>query len=201
MHKLATPSTAQYAALLEGEVFLSTEETVVVRTSSGDYKARRAASCMLVPELQDHVLVSVGPSGVWILAVLERRSQHVARLEFDRDLEIRLPQGAFSVNAQKGVTLASAAEVGIAAKGLRVSAAEANLVIRSIRLFAQHCESLLTRLLQRVHFSQRIVVDTEQVKAGRIDYSAEKELTLQGQDASLHADRLIKVDGGQIHIG
>lgn len=188
-------------ALLEGEIALSTEQQFVVRTEGGDYRARQAASCLLVPELSDRVLVCVGPRDCFILAILERRAAARARLEFAGDLEICVRQGSFRVNAQHGLSLAASQEVSVAAKGVRICAGEANVVLRRIRIFADSCESIVTRLLQRLRISQRVVEELDQVRAGQIDIVAEQELRLRSQNTLVQAAALVKVDGGQIHLG
>jgi hypothetical protein len=49
--------------------------------------------------------------------------------------------------------------------------------------------------------SYRFVEEADQVKAQRIDYAAEKSVCLRGENALVVAEELVKVDGGQIHLG
>jgi len=91
-----------------------------VRTEAGEYRAKRAASCLLEPEVDDTVALLTTQSGVcYVTAVLEREAGATGRIVADGDLEIQLPAGQFTVAAQEGVTLLAAKEVAIVAGGLQ----------------------------------------------------------------------------------
>ena len=47
--------------------------------------------------------------------------------------------------------------------------------------------------------SYRAVEETDQLRAGQIDYVAKETLSLHGENALLTAEELVKVDGEQIH--
>jgi Protein of unknown function (DUF3540) len=60
---------------------------------------------------------------------------------------------------------------------------------------------VLERCHQRVARSYREVEETDQVKAGQIDYTADTSLQLHAKYALVTADQLVKMDAEQIHIG
>lgn len=187
-----------------------------VQTESGLYVARRAFSCLVEPVAGDEVLLSGLPNGAcYVLAVLRRESDTPARLVADGNLEVRLPQGRFVVAAQEGVALASAKEVSVTAGSLRVHAAEGNVVLQQlsllgsfvraefdrIKVLAASCDSVLDRLLQRVKRSYRFVEEHDQLRAAQIDYVAQNNASLRGENTLITAKDLVKVDGEQIHLG
>src|SRR5438034_837670 len=75
----------------------------LVHTDRGDYRARRAASCLIEPSEGDYVLLSVVPRGVYVLAVLESEDSAQTTMAIEGDLNIQLRSGRFAVAAQEGV--------------------------------------------------------------------------------------------------
>lgn len=189
---------------------------LTVRTESGVYRARRAFSCLVEPMVGDVVLMSGLPSGAcYVLAVLEREADAPARLVATGDLEVRLAKGRFVVAAQEGVDLVSAKEVSVTAGGVRVNATEGNVVLRQlsvlgsfvraefdrIKVLAESCDTVLDRLLQRVKRSYRFVEEHDQVRAAQIDYMAQNNASIRGENTLITAKDLVKVDSEQIHLG
>lgn len=186
-----------------------------VRTHVGLLRADRAASCLLAPKLGDLVLVATSDSGQsWILAVLRQDAEETA-IEVEGDLRIRSRTGQVIVSAREDVRIAAGRTVGVAASGFEVNAATANLVLdsvryagralaaelESLRTVATTVESVVERFSQRVKRSFRQVAEIDSVKANHIDYAAESTLHLRGDHAIVTAERLVKLDGKQIHVG
>ena len=67
----------------------------------------------------------------------------------------------------------------------------------------EHCLELLfaERISQRVKRLYRHVEDFEQLRADKVDYVANKTMSLRGQNTLMTAEELVKVDGEQIHLG
>jgi Protein of unknown function (DUF3540) len=189
---------------------------VEVRTVSGVHAAHRAVSCLVAAEVDDVVLVARTPAeGSFVLAVLRRESGAATTLAVAGDLDVRVPDGRLTFAAHDGVDLLSAQEVNVTAGGFRVTAGEGHVVLQGlsfigeavraeidrVRLVAQTFDSVLERFSQKVQRSYRTVTETDQVRAERIDYTAEKTLSLHGEHALVSADELVKVDAEQIHLG
>lgn len=190
--------------------------TLVVRTFRGTARASRAVSCVVDPEPGDLVLVAALASGAaYVLAVLEREAGAKVAFVADGDLELRAASGKVSVAGKEGVTVASSADVRILAAKLDVRAAEGNVVldklallgrsvlaeVETVKTLATALDSIATRISQRVKRSYRIVEESDQVRAARIDYEAKESLQLHAHDALVTAEGLVKVDGDQIHLG
>ena len=133
-----------------GTVVRVDDRIFVVRTEGGEHRLKRAASCLLEPELYDYVLVARvavpkgpqaaaspgqrrAPSGAgYILAVLEREEGARAAIVLDGDLAIRLPRGRFDVAAQEGVALASGQTLSVAASAVEINAEEGSVVVQRL---------------------------------------------------------------------
>ena len=187
-----------------------------VRTEAGEYRAKRAVSCLLEPEVGDTVAILSTQAGVcYVISVLEREAGATGRIVVDGDLEIQLPAGQFTVAAQESVNLLSAKEVAVVAGALRVNAREGNLVIdrlallgsyasaelEKIKVVAGSLDQVLDRFSQRVKRSFRKVEELDQVKAEHMDYTAKSSMSFHAQNALVTAEELVKVDGEQIHFG
>lgn len=198
-----------------GTVARAEDGVLTVRAESGDYRAKRAVSCLVEPRPEDFVLLSVVGKSAYVLAVLEREEGAKTTLKVDGDLEIQLARGRFAVAAQEGVDLVSAKDVAITSGGVSVNATDGNVVIQrlsflgslvraeveKVKLLAGSLDSALDRISQRVKRSYRTVDEVDQVRAERIDYASKKNMTLRGQNALISAEELVKVDGDQIHLG
>lgn len=197
-----------------GQVHGTGDGTFRVATSSGTVRARRAVSCLVAPEEGDLVqLSSRGDGRSWILAVLERESP-VTTLSAPGDLRIEVDAGTFCVAARDGVSIATADEVSVASARVDVNTVEARLAAQTatllgrflqtefekVRSFAGTVDAVFDRLSQKVKRSYR-TVENDQVRAKRIDYAAEKNVSLRGHNALVTAEQLVKIDGEQIHLG
>lgn len=199
-----------------GNVVAGKKDQLLVRNDLGVYRARRAVSCLVEPEIGDMVLFcTAADDSAYIIAVLEREEGIAATVSFNGDLNLRLDTGSFGVDARDGITLASPRKISMISSELAVQAAAADLTfqqtsltgsifqasLEKIKLFAGSFDSLLDRLHQRVKRSYRFVEETDQVRAENIDHRAEKLLNLRGENAVINARELIKLDGEQIHVG
>ncbi len=199
-----------------------TDGSFVLRCDAGSYHARRARSCLVAPECGDIVLLATLPRGeCYVLAVLDRPGEGAGeersrtKLSLDGDLEIELATGRLTVAAQQGVDLAAGGNVSVVAPGINVHAADGNVLIDRlsvlgsvfhaevdrIKVLAASAESVFDRVVQRVKRAYRTVEETDQLRAGRMDYVAKTSMNLHAGTALLTAEELVKLDGEQIHLG
>jgi hypothetical protein len=190
--------------------------TFVVRGQEGTYRASRAVSCLVEPEIGDRVLVSaVGDDEAYVLAVLRRDADEAPTIAVDGDLRVRLASGRFEIAAQEGVVLASGKDVSVVSDEVRVNARTGHVVVEQLamigarvraeidglKIAAKTIDQVAERVLQRVKRAYRFVEEAEQVRAETLDYAADKSLSLRGENALVTAQELVKVDGSQIHVG
>jgi hypothetical protein len=208
------PEVAYQAA---GRVARVQGSLFAVVSGSAEYEARRAASCLLEPAEGDHVLLSIVPSrGTFILAILERKATgDSARLRFEGDLELHAPSGRVTIAAKDGIDLVSTGNVGVTSDTFKLTARTADLVldhlgvlgatvqaqVTKVKVVAETIDQAADRLTQRLKRAYRFVAEMEQVRAARIDVAAEKTMSLHAQNTVVTAEELVKVDGGQIHLG
>jgi hypothetical protein len=189
---------------------------VHVRTERGDYRARRATSCLLEPRAGDRVLLASGADGrCYVLAVLEREEGAGAELSVDGDLSLAARAGQIRMVARDGVSLASGGDVDVVAGGVNVNAAEGSVVVQrltyvgrlfqseieKVKSFAGSLDMVLDRFTQKVKRSYRFVEELDHKRAGQVEHTAEKTMSLRGKNTLVTAEQLVKVDGGQIHFG
>jgi hypothetical protein len=204
-----TTTTATVIALGEGG-------RVVARGPHGDVDASRAVSCLVAPAVGDLVtLADAGPEGAFVTAILRRTAEAPIAIAIDGDLDVRLASGRFRVAAQDGVDLVSADEVRVTGRRLDVKAEEGDVFVdrlaflgRAVRaeidrvkLVAQSLDGVFDRVTERVKRAYRRVEELDQLKAERIDYTADKTMALHAEHALVTADELVKVDAEQIHLG
>lgn len=209
-------------SLAHDEVFQQTAHVAAehdggysLRTAVGMVRAERAASCLVAPALGDLVIVAHSRAGEsFILAVLRRSGEETA-IEVDGDLRIRSRGGQVLVSAREDVSIAAGRTVGVSASALRLDAAAATVAFERLRYLgrslvaeldtartvATTLESVVDRISVRVKRSFRRVEEIDSVKANHIAYAAESTLSLRSDHAVITAERLVKVDGKQIHMG
>lgn len=209
------------SALVRGTIALAeepatgTRRVFVVRTEGGEVTARRAVSCLLAPAIGDEVLVADLAGTAWILAVLERAPGAPNELTVEGDLVVSAPSGRCSFAAQEGIDLVSAKDVKVVAGGVSISASEGNVALDRLtfltgalraeleqaRVVMDRCDTFVERATSRVARSHRVVTELDQVKAGQIDWRAEKCAQLHAEHLLMTSDDLVKIDGEQIHVG
>jgi len=187
-----------------------------VQTELGTVRARRAASCLLEPEPGDEVLVSgPAPDCLYVIAVLERRTQAPASIVFVGDTRLAVSGGSLSVEADSAVHLEAGERLALTSNAFNLRAKEATTLIDrlnavgkdltasigQVKLIGNLLESFVDRITQFAKGSLRVVEGTDHVRSGVVDYQAEQTVSLRGRQLLATAEELVKVDGGQIHLG
>ena len=217
MRNLATKQRpSDLATELAGEVLRVEGAVFSVRADGAVHEARRAASCLLEPVVGDRVLLAaIGDGSSYVLAVLERAEGQPATLSVEGDCALRLPNGRLSVTTAKGVGVVSAGDISMVAPAVDVKAAEGTfglgrLTVVGKELLAEIASAKTTvgaldvvaeRVMQQVKRAYRFVEEIDQLRAKRVDYTAEKSMRLHGENTLMTADGLVKLDGEHIHMG
>lgn len=193
----------------EGPVF-------VVRTDRGEFRARRATSCLVEPREADFVLLACAPSGAaYVLAVLEREEGAGVEITSDGDIAIKAVDGRVSIAAKEGIDLATAQDVNVVSEGISVHANTGSMVLDKLSYLGSFVRSeigklrheggvverVVERVTDRVKRSFRKVEEIDHVDAKLIDYAAKQALTMRAKNAVVVAEELVKMDGEQIHLG
>ena len=189
---------------------------ITVGTEYGDFPARQAISCLVRPEKGDRIIVAGMLDGdLYVTDVLERPDDAPTRISLKGNCSIKVDHGKLDLAAQEGIHLLSPKELGfdgsrITMRASRFNAAIGRLTYIGSQIFAQSkkirlvgilFDSVMDRVAQRFKSSYRTVEEVDQVRSKEIDYRADKNLRLSGQNALIDADDLVRVDGDQIHLG
>lgn len=204
------------AVELAGYVLRAQDGFFFVEAEGEVHKARRAASCLLEPMPGDRVLIAtIADGSAYLLAVLERAEGAPATLSVEGDCTLKVPTGKLSVTTAEGVGFVSAGEISMTSPSVAVTAAEGSfglgrMTVVGKELFAEIAAAKTTfgaldvvaeRVMQKVQRAYRFVEELDQLRAKRVDYTAEKSMRLHGENTVMTADGLCKVDGEHIHMG
>ena len=203
-------------AYLEAERVERIGEMLEVSLETETYKARRAKSCLVAPEVGDSVLCAVEPNGeAFVVAVLAGREGAPTKLAVDGDLALQARGGRIGLCASEGVDIVSGGAVAMTSAELHMRAKKGSISIEALGFFgrlvqaevakvslvAQEVDSVLTRLTQRAKRVFRFVEEIDQTRAGTVDMRAQNLIAIRGENAVISARVLAKVDGEQIHLG
>jgi len=178
--------------------------------------ARRAASCLLPPAVGDRVwVVGEAAGALYVIAVLERAQPSApATLAFPGDVAVTAG-GRLTLAARDDLDLATPAAVGVSAGELHVQARKGRAAIEELSLFArtvfaslakvtrvgQVLELFVDRVTQRSTHSTRVIEELDHTRAQTIDYRASQTAHVRAEHALVDGAQLVKLDGGQIHLG
>lgn len=213
--KIRATETTEWTGLGAGHV-ITLGDRIGVELSTGEtVDARRAKSCLTMPEVGDRVLCAIGVEETFIIAVLEGQADAPNRLVSDAAVELSSRQGDVSVVAAGAVSVTGMDGVRLTGKELHVRAGlgtvaidrlgfvgrELDAKLGRLALVAEQADQLVDRLVQKAKRVYRFVEEMDQTRAGTIDLRAEKLLGLRAENAIISARVVAKIDGEQIHIG
>lgn len=199
-----------------GQITGLRKDAFIVDAQSGRYVAKKAVSCLIQPRKGARVLIVTDMSGeCYILSVLEHGIDKKSSIQIDGDAELITKNGRLQIAAQKGIDLATVGNIGLVSSGLKVHSNRAEVSISrlfylgsfvfgqigKIKVLASTMESAIKRLTQKIGCSYRTVEDLDQVKAGKLEYRAEKLMALRGKYSMFTAEEDVRIDGERIHLG
>jgi len=201
---------------LIGTLVRAADGAYTVHCDGREWQARRAASCLLVPEPGDTVMIS-GPdtARVYLIAVIEQANPAQGTLETEGSMVLRSRTADVALQAAGDVRIAARAGVQVETQDLRLQAAQAHCAatrmqfvaqevqgtVGAMRLVGKVYEAVLDRLSLLSRLSFRNTSEVEQVRAGTLDYQAEQSARMHASYTVVTADALVKVDAKQVHMG
>lgn len=190
-------------------------ENWIIQSSSGTYKAKKAVSCLVCPEIGDKVLsVSLASGGSNILAILERKQSQTTHLKFEGDVDISSTQ-SIRMLASKRLDAFSAGKINLNSNELTiqsnlssilfdklsVTGGEAVHSINKVRVLAKYIETVSETSKLVVKNSFRLVSGLESVSAGEMIQRIKKRFTVQSKQVSMLAEDDAKLNGKRVHLG
>ncbi|AOM40239.1 DUF3540 domain-containing protein [Xenorhabdus hominickii] len=186
--------TGQIVSILQDGSFMVEESK-----NNRGWHCRRAASCLLTPDMGDTVLITQIDGHLWILAILERPDQqHPAEINVSGDLTIT-SSGNLSMNSNGLNITANNGNCHISE--MQYSGESLSAWVSITRLVGNQFESLWQTVTQLSNRLFRHTKQTEQVHAGQLDMKAENYARLHAQHTIVSAKSITKIDSEQIHIG
>ncbi|PJA25546.1 MAG: hypothetical protein COX57_02855 [Alphaproteobacteria bacterium CG_4_10_14_0_2_um_filter_63_37] len=141
-----------------------------------------AASCLLQPQPGDRVLATTGGGEGWILAVLTRSAGGTAHLTVPGAESLHLSQATVRIEASQSLALHSRRDA-------ELTAATGTLNLAARNLFTTVLETVVERAADKLS------------KFGSFALEAATLLRLHSRHGVITADKHIRVDADQIHMG
>lgn len=194
--------------LQAAEVKVRSEDEYVVLLEHRPQRARRAAGCLLEPEAGDVVLTAATPSGaVFILSVLTRRAD-------SKEGRVSVPGAAMTLSGEY-LHLRPSRELSVATSQLSLDAEAGRVSIdacavqggslenrfRKITTVARAIETVCERFVARLERSYRLIHDFEETRSGRMRTIVAGLFHLAAGNASVQAEKRLKMNAEKIHLG
>ncbi len=181
-------------------------DTWIVHTSESDQSVRCAASCLLAPQLNDIVLLSLIEEQWWITAVLVAASHEraVLRVQGVRELALQAPvlglHAQLSCHVDSPVLDLDARQLEVRAHTTRLSVSILQLVARSLTVMAQRVNSFSDHLTSSCRV-RTVQVDEVDSLAVRHAVTTAETSSLQAGQVMVNARETVRVDGERIMMG
>lgn len=201
-----TPRTTP-ATHCAGIVTSRTDERYVFVSGELQTEVRRAASCLLEPEVGDTVAcLEVAPREFWIVAVLQREEGVDDVLRFQRNAHVETKGAMLTLKAES---------IALQSQAFRLAADDAEMVaerthwvgseFKAVGKAFKIAGALLSTAFDRVsHFSKhhlRITEGLDRVQAQMVQQEAAQLMQLSAEHTLINGEKLVKARGGQIHLG
>ncbi|MFH1019069.1 MAG: DUF3540 domain-containing protein [Pseudomonadota bacterium] len=187
-----------------------------VHTGGERIMARKAGGCLLVPGINDRVLVFSDQEEHFILSILIRNAESPQEnvLLFDGPTRLLVEKGDLALQSQGEIQVAAAARIDLASDEIRVHACKAEACIdqctfwgRMLRVQVEVIKSaarivdlVVKRWTMQADNSVRYIKEHDEVQAESARYLTEKTLTMHAKNAVHTAEELVSINGGQINL-
>ena len=215
MNNVCLKVKANQISLDYGKVVGQDGPDFMVVAAGETVKARRAVTCLVEPAAGDVVLLSDDDFGrSYVLSILEREEEKVS-LVFAGDVEVKVNRGRLQTATRDGFDLVSGGDVSLASPRLEINSLQGDLRLRTLeylgeqvqgrvktlKLMARVCDSVVERVTQRAQRSYRWVSELEQIKVGQLHQVVDKVMSLRSKYAEIRASEHVKIDGKRILMG
>ena len=178
------------------------------------WTCQRAASCLLMPQLGDTVLIS-GPNAeqVYLIAVIKQSSPTQSLIQVQG--ELRLEANQLTLKTQETLSLSSQDALLMQSEQVQLATDQAHFLVNDmhyvgkqvqsqigiVRLLGKVYESIVERLSFMSKDSYKVTENVEHSRAGTLDIQAEQSARIHANYTMLTGKDLVKVDAKQIHMG
>lgn len=202
-------------SLQEAQVIGGGRDNWMIQAEQGVFKARKAVSCLVNPEIGDTVLCANLSSGASsILAILERKQSQTTQLKFDGDVDISASQSIRMIAGQR-LDAFSADKMNLDASKLTIRSTLASVIfdklgvtgnearhtVSKVEVLAKTLETVSETSRQVMQHSFRLVSALDSVSAGEVLQKIKSRFTVQSRQASVLAEEDARVNGKRVHLG
>ncbi|MGN7973005.1 DUF3540 domain-containing protein [Serratia sp. 22264] len=145
-----------------------------------------ATSCLVRPLEGDRVCVIVDGTKLVITEILSRRQENTLMTLDSRCASLRIVAPEIELHG---------------AKRLMLHSPDFTLLTRSSRWIADTLHQISQRLFVRSGYASRKVDQTDEVQAKHIVQDADQSFVMKSEIGSLKSSAVLKIDGGQVHVG
>lgn len=145
-----------------------------------------ATSCLVQPMVGDRVSAIVDQQHLYITAVLSRKAQKVPLVLNSGETPLHIMASTMELHSSE--------RMGIYTPHF-------SLITRTTQWLAETMHQISQRLFVRAQHAHRQVENTDTVQAKHINQEAGQSYVMDSEIASLNAKAVLKIDGGQVHMG
>jgi hypothetical protein len=183
-----------------GTVISRSKQGYLVKLESGStLLASKAFSCAFMPEDSDYVAVMrSNQKGYYITNILERTSDKPALIETDSELHINSQK---TVKLQSNSIELSSINYKVNTQSYDQTSEKLNVVSKHTQFQSETVESNVTRLIQRIKDSFKMIERLEQVTAQDIIQNIKNAFIQRSKQVDITAKSDVKINGDRIHMG
>ena len=145
-----------------------------------------AAGCLIAPEEGDLVCAMIQSGHAYVLSVLERKSAGTPLTLSTQNCPLHIIAPSLSLEGEESVTI----------KTTRFS-----LISQTSKWVAQTLRQIAGSLFVSAENSHKKVENLDITEAGHIAQHAEKSMVLDNEIGAITSRAVLRIDGGQVHMG
>lgn len=176
-YPLPTQLTDQVAKDGNGRLFLRQQPALTLCT---------AASCLVQPQVGDLVSAVIHQQQVFVTAILQRQQAETPLVLNSGEVPMYFQAPAMEIHSTDRIA---------------IHTRRFSLFTHTSMWVAKTLHQVADALFTRAKHAHRQVENTDEVHAKHISQQAEQSLIINSRIGSLNASAVLKIDGGQIHMG
>lgn len=169
--------TDQIAKDANGRLFLRQQPALTLCT---------ATSCLVQPQVGDLVSAAIHQRQVFVTAILQRQQAEAPLVLNSGEVPMHFQTPALEIHSTDRIA---------------IHTRQFSLFTKTSVWVAKTLHQVADALFIRAKHAHRQVENTDEVQARHISQQAEQSLIINSRIGSLNASAVLKIDGGQIHMG
>lgn len=145
-----------------------------------------AASCLFLPEIGDQVSAVIEHQKIYITAILYRADPDAPLVMNSGVIPLHLVTTALEIHSPEKIELHTR---------------HFSLMARTSLWMAKTIHQIADSLFVRAKQASRKIENTDDIHARHINQQADQSLIINSRIGSINASSVLKIDGGQVHMG